>query len=111
MLAKVSFIELKIPFNIKKNQFFKKINSCKGAYSVDCGAFCAINQSKCAQTLIEMGTTAVEIVIQITKLNPIKVLQTLNESQKSLGIQLCTSQMYQMTTTAPVDYDDNKTIA
>ena len=34
-----------------------------------------------------------ELVIQITKLNPAKVLETIKEAEKSLGIQLCNDQM------------------
>jgi len=40
-----------------------------------------------------MGTTAMDLVIQITKLDPLKVLERMIQAEKSLGIQLCNDQI------------------
>lgn len=63
--------------------------NCQGEYSVDCGAFCSVSKSTCTNTLFEMGISVTNLLIQIAKLRPTQVLNSLKDTQKSLAIQIC----------------------
>ncbi len=72
--------------------------NCHGDYSVDCGTFCSVSQSSCTNILIEMGISVTNLLIQIAKLRPTQVLNSLKDTQKSLAIQICNT-----------NYNDNST--